>query len=114
MPLDLRRVVVTASAAQYHRLASAGQHIPVPVPPARVFADTLRTAVAQTSPAESLRIMIDLAAAAGPGDAVTIMLRQPGGLLATMACTDDRAAKADRLQYDLGGGPGVDAAHTGG
>jgi GAF domain-containing protein len=107
---------VTASAAEFFpsQPPAAVRHTLRAVsPPVGMFAETLRTAAANT-PEESLRVMTDLAAAAGPGDAATITLLHPGGALETVSCTDDRAAKADRLQTELGAGPGVDAAHTDG
>jgi GAF domain-containing protein len=80
--------------------------------PAAVLAETVRAAVACSSPPEILRVLTELASQTGPCDAATITAIGPGQKLDTVASTDGQAEKADRWQYDTGQGPCVDAAHT--
>ncbi|MEU8224014.1 GAF and ANTAR domain-containing protein [Kribbella sp. NPDC048915] len=73
-------------------------------------ADTLRTPVTAD---ESLELITASAAATIPGiTRASISVTDPDGTIETLAPTDPLAAEADKLQYDLGEGPCLDAALT--
>jgi GAF domain-containing protein len=86
---------------------------PVDVP-SGVVAEVVRMAVARSSPAEALQAVIEMAVQTGPCDAVSISLLAADRSVDTVAYSDDRVLKADRLQYEFGAGPCVDAVWTDG
>ncbi len=82
--------------------------------PAGRMAEVVRGAVARSSPEEALRAVIEMAVESGPCDAASITTLGPGRTVTTVACSDDRVLRADRLQYELDEGPCLDAVWTNG
>jgi hypothetical protein len=78
-------------------------------PAAAAFAEAARAAAAVTEPTGALQVVLELATRTGPCDAATITSLNPDGTPATIAATNCQASKADHLQYDLAGGPSLDA-----
>ena len=81
---------------------------------AGVMAESMRRAMTRKTPEESLRTVIGMAVSCAPCDQASITVLGPGRTLETVAASDDRVTKADRLQYDLREGPCLDAVFTGG
>jgi GAF domain-containing protein len=81
---------------------------------AGVMAESLRQAMTRDTPEESLRTVIEMALSCAPCDQASITVLGPGRALETVAASDDRITKADRLQYDLREGPCLDAVFTDG
>jgi GAF domain-containing protein len=82
--------------------------------PAGVIAEAARAAVTRASPAESLRLVIEMTVRNGPCDSASITMLGPGRSVETVASSDDRVPAADQLQYTLGEGPCLDAVWTDG
>ena len=80
--------------------------------PAGVLAESLRAALSARSTNESLQVVIALASDIGPCDQASITELGPGPTVRTIASSDDRAAKADLWQYQLGEGPTWDAVRS--
>jgi GAF domain-containing protein len=78
------------------------------------MAESVREAITRKTPEESLRAVIQMALACAPCDQASITVLGPGRTLETVAASDDRITKADRLQYDLRQGPCLDAVFTDG
>lgn len=76
------------------------------------LAESTRAAMSTRSPQEALQVVITLAVRTGPCDQASITALGPGGAVQTIAASDDRVNKADLLQYQLGEGPGIDAASS--
>ena len=76
------------------------------------LAESVREAFSQKSPRESLQVMVEVALAGGPGDRASVTASGSGQSTETVAASDDLVIKADRLQWDLGQGPGLDAVRT--
>jgi len=83
-------------------------------PPAGPIVEAVREAVARSSPEEALRAVIEMAVESGPCDEASITTLGPDRTVRTVACSDDRVLQADRLQYELGEGPCLDAVWTNG
>ena len=81
---------------------------------AAVLVEAARAAAAQASPDEALHAVIDMAVQTGPCDAASITMLGPGKTVDTVAASDARIEEADRLQYEHGEGPGLDATWTDG
>src|SRR5690349_22508778 len=81
---------------------------------AGAMAESVREAITRKTPEESLRAVIQMALACAPCDQASITVLGPGRTLETVAASDDRITKADRLQYDLRQGPCLDAVFTDG
>jgi hypothetical protein len=79
---------------------------------AGAMAESVREAITRKTPEESLQAVIGMALACAPCDQASITVLGPGRTLETVAASDDRITKADRLQYDLNQGPGLDAVYT--
>jgi GAF domain-containing protein len=79
-----------------------------------VVTEVVRAAVDRSSPQAALRAVIDMAVMSGPCDAASITMLGADRVLGTIACSDDRVLTADRLQYQLGEGPCMDAVWTDG
>jgi len=75
---------------------------------AGAFAEAARGAAASKSHAEALAAVIEMAEAAGPCENASITMRI-GQTVESVAYSNDLILKADRLQYDLGEGPCLDA-----
>jgi hypothetical protein len=86
---------------------------PPEVPAARMV-ELVRDAVTRTSPEEALRAVIEMAVESGPCDAASVTTLGPGRTACTVAYSDERVQQADRLQYQLGEGPCLDAVWTNG
>ena len=78
---------------------------------AGAMAESMRQAMARKSP---LREVIAMALSCAPCDQASITVLGPDRTLETVAASDDRITKADRLQYDLDQGPCLDAVYTDG
>src|SRR4051812_25519320 len=81
---------------------------------AGAMAESVREAMTRKTPEESLRAVIAMAVGCAPCDQASITVLGPGRTLETIAASDDRITKADRLQYDLNQGPCLDAVYTDG
>ena len=81
---------------------------------AGVMAESMRQAIARKTPEEGLRAVIAMALGCAPCDQASITVLGPGRTLETVAASDDRVVKADRLQYELREGPCLDAVFTDG
>jgi hypothetical protein len=81
---------------------------------AGAMAESVRLAMTRKTPEESLRTVIGMAVSCAPCDQASITVLGPGRTLETVAASDDRITKADRLQYDLREGPCLDAVFTDG
>ena len=81
---------------------------------AGAMAESMRLAMTRKTPEEALRSVIAMAVACAPCDQASITVLGPGRTLETVAASDDRVTKADRLQYDLREGPCLDAVFTDG
>jgi GAF domain-containing protein len=77
--------------------------------PFGVMAERLRAAAARKSPQDALDAVIDMAVQTGPCEAASVTMLGPGGTTDTVAASDERIVKADRLQYELQEGPCLDA-----
>jgi len=75
---------------------------------ARVAAEAVRSAAAAPSAEASLWAVIEMALRSGPWDAASISVRGPGGTMQLAACSDERGAEADGLQFEVGEGPSLD------
>ena len=82
------------------------------VPACGALAESVRRAVSQQSPQESLPTAIDVAVAYGRCDHASITMVGPNRAMETVAASGERTVKADRLQYDLEQGPCLDAARS--
>ena len=81
---------------------------------AAVLVEAARAAAAQADPSQALRAVIDMAVQTGPCDAASITMIGHGSTVDTVAASDERIETADRLQYELGQGPCLDAVGTDG
>ena len=81
---------------------------------AGVMAESMRQAMTRKTPEEALRAVIAMALGCAPCDQASITVLGPGRTLETVAASDDRVVKADRLQYELREGPCLDAVFTDG
>ena len=81
---------------------------------AGVMAESMRQAMTRKTPEEALRAVIAMALGCAPCDQASITVLGPGRTLQTVAASDDRVVKADRLQYELREGPCLDAVFTDG
>ena len=81
---------------------------------AGVMAESMRQAMTRKTPEEALRAVIVMALGCAPCDQASITVLGPGRTLETVAASDDRVVKADRLQYELREGPCLDAVFTDG
>lgn len=68
-----------------------------------------RQVAAQSGSAGALHAVTTVAARSVPGVDVASITRRRSGVFETVGSTHDAATRADALQYDLGGGPCVDA-----
>jgi hypothetical protein len=75
----------------------------------KTLADMARTLRAQPDMQSTLQAAVDLAARHLEGRAQVSVSVVEGKKIDTPACTDERTALADALQYELGEGPCVDA-----
>jgi GAF domain-containing protein len=78
---------------------------------ARAAAEAMRSAAASPSAADSLRVVLEMALRSGPWDAGCISVHGRGAPMQPVACSDEWAADADRLQVGVGEGPCLDAVH---
>jgi len=78
---------------------------------ARAAAEAVRAAAASPSADAALQVVIQMVLRSGPWDAASISVRGPGGTMRPAASSDARAADADRLQFEVGEGPCLDAVH---
>ena len=78
--------------------------------PGQVAAEEL-TAAAPPAADAALRAVIGIALRSGPWDAASISVLGPDGTMRPAACSDGNAAEADRLQFQAGAGPCLDAVH---
>jgi len=81
---------------------------------AGMVVEATRDAVARSSPQDALRAVIDMAVESGPCDAVSLTTLGRGRTVTTEAHSSDQVLQADRLQYELGEGPCLDAVWTNG
>src|SRR6478752_8189412 len=81
---------------------------------AGIVVEATRDAVARSSPQDALRAVIDMAVESGPCDAVSLTTLGRGRTVTTEAHSSDQVLQADRLQYELGEGPCLDAVWTNG
>jgi ANTAR domain/GAF domain len=81
--------------------------------PAGVFAEAVRDAATRKSPADALAAVIEMAVSSGPAEAASITMRT-GREVDSVAYSSELILQADRLQYDLGEGPCLDAVWTDG
>ena len=78
---------------------------------AQLLADAAKATDSPGDITETLGVLCRGAKETVPGiDAVSVTLRHPDGTFETVAATDSLSAECDRLQYELGEGPCVDAA----
>lgn len=90
------------------------------MPPARSFlspamlAERARAAARSQSPEAAVSDMIDLAVELLPCDHASLTLIGNDGILETPAGSDETVLVADQVQYELGEGPCLSAAETGG
>ncbi|MEP6562939.1 MAG: GAF domain-containing protein, partial [Nakamurella sp.] len=82
--------------------------------PVSVVAESVREAIARSTPAESMQAVLDMAVQTGPCDAASITFLGSGSVIQTIAASDERVRRADELQYETGGGPCLDAVWTDG
>ena len=73
--------------------------------------EAVRAAAASPSADAALQVVIQMVLLSGPWDAASISVRGPGGTMRPAASSDARAADADRLQFEVGEGPCLDAVH---
>jgi GAF domain-containing protein len=111
-PYLRRSSEVDDPAALTRRPAAAGNG-PVDLP-VSIVAESVRAAVARSTPAESLQAVLEMAVQTGPCDAASITMLGAGNIIETIAASDDRVRKADELQYETRGGPCLDAVWTDG
>jgi hypothetical protein len=78
----------------------------------RAAAEATRSAAAAPSAEASLRAMIELALRSGPWDGASISARGPGDTMHVAVASDERAADADGLQFEMGEGPCLDAVRA--
>ena len=79
--------------------------------PAGVYAEAVREAAARKTPAEALASVIEMAVSSGPCEAASITMRTGQGV-ESVAYSSELILQADRLQYELGEGPCLDAVWT--
>ena len=112
-PYRRRLTEVDDPSALTRRPAASSGTAPVDLPVA-VVAESVREAVARSSPEDSLQAVLDMAIETGPCDAASITFLGTGKIIETIAASDDRVRQADQLQYQTGGGPCLDAVWTDG
>ena len=78
---------------------------------AGAVAEAVRAAVTAQSLDAALHMMIRMTLQSGPWDTASISVLGPGGTMQPAACSDAIAADADRLQWQTGEGPCLDAVH---
>ena len=71
-------------------------------------AEVVRAAASAPSAEAAQRAVIEMALRCGPWDAVSISVLGPGGTMHPGTSSGERAAEADRLQFEVGEGPCVD------
>lgn len=76
---------------------------------AGALAESVRLALTFPSREAALRAVIDIALDTAPCDHASITIRGPRRTVHTLAWSDERTEQADRLQYQLNEGPGLDA-----
>jgi GAF domain-containing protein len=85
-----------------------------PQPSELVLAERVRYLTVKDDISATLRSITELAVETTVSDSASITLIGAGGTLETAAATDEAAARADALQYELDEGPCLTAAENGG
>jgi hypothetical protein len=80
----------------------------------RALSDAIESAVQRQSQTDKLEVFIELAVEVGVCDAASVTMLDQADTTITIASVDDRATKADQIQYELDEGPCVAAARSSG
>jgi GAF domain-containing protein len=107
--------MATSASEEEHQGSAEGDRSAVPSETVREFGQVARSLLEATTVAGVLQRIVDAAHRLVPGaDLVSVTLLGPDGTFHTPVGTAREAVELDRLQYDTGEGPCVDAARESG